>query len=219
MKNLKRLAVVLGVGFGLTSVAWAQRMMQPPRIPGEFKPVVGAGAQYEVTANGKKTNWAYAVVGKESVDGAEGYWMEMRLEGDSKKDKMIMKQLMVMSAGMPEIKRMIMQSPGQPPMEMPMTGMMGGMMKRAREASGQEASLGEKLGTESVTVPAGTFVCDHYRTTAAKTTADVWISTQVSPWGMVKMNSKDMTMELTKVLENQTSEIQGEPQKMEMPQF
>ncbi|HUU12247.1 MAG TPA: hypothetical protein VM182_00890 [Terriglobia bacterium] len=218
MKNLRRLAIVLGVGFGLTSPAWAQRMMQPPRITGEFKPVVGAGAQYEVTAEGKKTNWAYAVVGKESVEGADGYWTEMRLEADSKNGKMIMKHLMVMSGGAPEIKRMIMQAPGQPPMEMPM-GMMGGMMKRAREASGEETALGEKLGTESVTVPAGTFVCDHYRATKGKSATDVWISAKVSPWGMVKMTSKDMTMELTKVLENQTSEIKGEPQKMEMPQF
>jgi hypothetical protein len=218
MKNFKRVVVALWAGLGLTGLAWGQRMMQPPRIPGEFKPVVGAGAQYEVTTEGKKTNWAYVVVGKETVDGADGYWMEMRLEVDSKKGKMIMKHLMVMIGDRPEIKRMIMQTPGEPPMEMPM-GMMGGMMKRAREVPGGETALGEKLGTESVIVPAGTFLCDHFRTTAAKTTTDVWISTKVSPWGMVKMTSKDMTLELTKVLENETSEIKGEPQKIEMPQF
>jgi hypothetical protein len=34
---------------------------------------------------------------------------------------------------------------------------------------------------------------------------------------MVKMSSAEMTMVLEKVLSNETSHIQGEPQKMNMP--
>lgn len=217
MSYAKKVALALLVGFVATAPAWAQRMQQAPQIPGEFKPVVGSGAQYEVTTKrNEKVTWAYAVVGKENVEGAEGYWLEMRLEG-GREGGVVIKQLMVMRAGKPEIKRMIMQTAGQPPMEMPM-GMMSGMMRRGQQAA-EGKGRGEKIGTETVAVPAGTFICDHYRTETDKTTADVWVSTKVSPYGMVKMTSADMTMVLTKVLANQTSQIKGEPQKLQLPHF
>jgi len=217
MGYIKKIAVVLAAVFGITGLAGAQRMAQAPSMPGEFKPVVGAGAQYEVTTKkNEKVNWAYAVVGKETVGGAEGYWLEMRLEG-GKEGGMVMKHLLVVRGGKAEVKRMIVQTPGQPPMEMPM-GMMGGMMPRGQQAA-SEQNLGERVGTETVTVPAGTFLCEHYRSKSGKTPADVWVSTKISPYGLVKMVSEDSTLVLTKVLANETTRIKGEPQKLEMPHF
>jgi hypothetical protein len=218
MARAKTLVVVLAAVLGIAASGWAQRMPQAPRMPGEFKPVVGSGAQYDVTMKKEKMTWAYAVVGKENVEGAEGYWLEMRLEG-GKEGGTVIKQLLVMRADRPEIKRMIMQAAGQPPMEMPME-MLSGMMKMGQQApASTEKGLGEKLGTEPVIVPAGTFLCDHYRTQSGKTSADVWISAKVSPYGAVKMTSAEMTMVLTKVLTNETTQIKGEPQKFEMPHF
>lgn len=221
MRFSKKVAWGLATNLGITIYAWAQGMGQAPQIPGEFKPVVGSGAQYEITMKGQaKMGWAYAVVGKEVVKGAEGYWLEIRTEG-GKDEGLIMKQLVVTQAGLPEIERMIMQAPGQPPMEMP-AGMMSGMMKRGREGTvSAEGGLGQKLGTESLTVPAGTFLTDHYRTQTGKTSADVWISSKVSPYGLVKMTSAEGTMVLVKVLQNETSRIKGTPQKMDiaMPKF
>jgi len=217
MGYVKKIAIVLAAVFGITGLAGAQRMAQAPSMPGEFKPVVGAGAQYEVTTKkNEKVNWAYAVVGKEAVGGAEGYWLEMRLEG-GKEGGMVMKHLLVVRGGKAEVKRMIVQTPGQPPMEMPM-GMMGGMMPRGQQAA-SEQNLGERVGTETVTVPAGTFLCEHYRSKSGKTPADVWVSTKISPYGLVKMVSEDSTLVLTKVLANETTRIKGEPQKLEMPHF
>lgn len=217
MGYVKKIAIVLAAVFGVTGLAGAQRMAQAPSMPGEFKPVVGAGAQYEVTTKkNEKVNWAYAVVGKEAVGGAEGYWLEMRLEG-GKEGGMVMKHLLVVRGGKAEVKRMIVQTPGQPPMEMPM-GMMGGMMPRGQQAA-SEQNLGERVGTETVTVPAGTFLCEHYRSKSGKTPADVWVSTKISPYGLVKMVSEDSTLVLTKVLANETTRIKGEPQKLEMPHF
>jgi len=209
MRSMKRASLVLVVCFGIVAVAWGQKMAQPPRMLGEFKPVVGSGAQYAISAKDHKSTWAFAVVGKESVQGQDGYWLEMRMESGTE-EGVIMKQLLVMQAGKPEIKRMIMQSPGQAPMEMPM--MMMGMMKGKEQAS--SAGMGEKVGTEPVIVPAGTFLCDHYRTKSGAGTADLWVSSKVPPYGMVKMTSADMTMVLVKVLQNETSHIKGEPQKM-----
>ena len=216
----RKIAVVLAVVFGVATVALAQRMQQPPPIPTfAFNPVVGSGAQYEINAkNQQKMGWTWAIVGKEGAEGADGYWMEMRTDVP-KQGEMVMKQLMVVREGVPDIKRMIVQMTGQPPMEMPM-GMMGGMMKKGQQAAeGKESATPVKVGTETVTVPAGTFLCDHYRTTSGNVTADVWISSKVAPYGMVKMTSADTSMVLLKVLENETSHIKGEPQKIEMPHF
>jgi hypothetical protein len=107
---------------------------------------------------------------------------------------------------------MIMQMAGQAPMEMPM-GMMG-MMKQ-QQPSPDSGGPGEKVGTESVTVPAGTFECDHYQKKDMQgKTVDSWVSTQVVPYGLVKMTSADMTLELKKTLSNETSHIKGEPTAM-----
>ena len=199
--------------------AWAQRGQRAPQIPGVFKPVVGAGAQYAVTTKkGEKYLWSYVIVGKETVHGAEGYWVEMRLESGGPQ-RMIMKTLMVTSGEKPEVKRMIMQAEGQAPMEMPMGGMMGNMMTQARESAPVDSGLGDKLGTEMVTVPAGTSLCDHYRKKDPNGMADLWMSSKVTPFGAVKVISADTTMELTKLLTNETSQIKGEPKKFEMPRF
>jgi hypothetical protein len=135
------------------------------------------------------------------------------------KGEMVMKELVVMNGTQPDIKRLIMQSPGQQAMEMPASMM--GMMKQHIPSGGDASSngLGEKIGTESITVPAGTFECDHYQTQQDGSTVDLWVSTKVSPYGVVKMVSKDATMILQKVLANETSHIQGEPRKVQMPHF
>ena len=218
MRYLQKLAVVLAVCSGLVTPVWAQfgrmgkGMGQAPHIPGVFKPVVGTGAQYQITTKGQNMSWAVAVVGKESVDGNDGYWLEMRAEG-GESGGMIMKSLTVTHDGQAEVKRIIMQPPGQPPMEMPM-GMMG-MMPRGQQQAAKEEGLGEKIGTETVTVPAGTYTCDHYRSKRGNEPADFWVSTKVAPYGLIKMTSADTTMVLQKVLSNETSKIKGEPPKMD----
>ena len=216
----------LTVPLGWAGAAWAQmgRGMGggPPQIPGIFKPSVGEGSEYQMTTKDGTMDIEYAVVGKETVDGQDGYWNETRIKG-GKGGGTVMKTLMVTGGDNPGIKRMIVQAPGQEPMEMPM-GMMSGMMKSmaksAPQQSGKEsaAPMGEKVGTEMITVPAGTFLCDHYKS-KSDNGGDVWISTKVYPYGLVKMVSKDSTIVLQKTLSDQTSEIKGEPKKMEMPHF
>jgi hypothetical protein len=219
MIRTRKTWMVMGIVLLLTLPAWAQRGQQAPQIPGLFKPVIGSGAQYAIaTKKGEKYLWSYAVVGKEMVEGAEGYWVEMRLESGGPQ-RMIMKTLMVTSGEKPEVKRMVMQTEGQAPIEMPMGGMMGAMMKRGRESTPVDTSLGEKVGTEMVTVPAGTYLCDHYRKKEPNGMADYWMSSKVTPYGCVKAVTLLETMELTKLLTGETSQIKGEPKKFEMPRF
>lgn len=221
MHHAKRLLWVLVISLAATITAAGQRMGmgQAPHIPGMFAPVVGSGAEYQITTEkGEPLDWTYAVVGEEDVDGQKGYWLEIRT--NARGGEMIMKQLMVTGGATPGIKRMIMQPPGRGPMEMPV-GMMNRMMRHGAESaeakgSGAGHGMGEIVGTETITVPAGTFTCEHYRSTSNGETSDMWVSTKVAPYGLVKMTSAKTTMTLQKTLEHETSKITGEPQKMPM---
>jgi hypothetical protein len=218
MSRVKMGTLVITLALGFATGAWAQGMRggmgRAPRLLGEFKPVVGSGAQYQMTANNGTMSFAYVIVGQEDVEGSTGYWMEIRSENPSMPGEMVMKQLLVTGGDKPQVKRMIMQMPGRPPMEMPMSMM--GMGQRGQGTGAGDNSPGVKVGSETITVPAGTFACEHYRKQEPRGTVDVWTSSKVPPYGMVKMSSAEMTMVLEKVLSNETSHIQGEPQKMNM---
>ena len=67
------------------------------------------------------------------------------------------------------------------------------------------------IGTESVTVPAGTFSCEHWKN--AKNNSEVWTNDKVTPFGMVKEMSPNNTMVLTKVLTDMPDQITGPVQK------
>jgi hypothetical protein len=69
------------------------------------------------------------------------------------------------------------------------------------------------VGTESITVPAGTFSCEHWTKDDGK--GDVWVSSKVSPLGIVKAVDSDQTMVLTKVTTDATSHITGTPVKFD----
>jgi hypothetical protein len=101
-------------------------------------------------------------------------------------------------------------------MEMP-TAMMN--MQRGGGGQASDTDPGAKVGSATITVPAGTFDCEHFRKATPHGPVDIWISAKVSPYGTVKMTSGEMTMVLEKVLSNETSHIKGESQKFEMPKF
>ena len=232
MGNAKRTVMMLVVALAVTGGLWAQRPSHGgmggmfgnmPSLPGLTNPTVGSGSEYLITAKGKESDVAMVALGKEDVDGAAGYWMEMRMTSAELGGEMVMKTLTVTTGTETGVKRMIMQQPGKPPMEM--DGMLMSMMQQHQphpttpNAGGGNGGRGELVGTESVTVPAGTFTCQHYRNQGTNGTTDMWISTDVTPYAMVKMTSADTTMVLKKVLTNETSHVKGEPQKMQMPQM
>ena len=216
MARAKIAAAIILMTLSSISMGWAQGMgggmgRQVPHLLGDFKPVVGSGAEYQMTTQKGTMDFSYVIVGKEDVGGSPGYWMEIRSKGSELPGETVMKQLMVLDGAKPQIKRMIMQSAGRPPMEFPLA-MMPGMAQRAE--GGGDHSPGIKVGSETITVPAGTFECDHFRKQESRGTLDIWISSKVSPYGTVKMTNGEVTMVLEKVLSNETSHIQGQPQQM-----
>jgi hypothetical protein len=220
---------MLGLALVLSGWLWAQRpggggmgtMGSTPSMPSLQNPTVGSGAEYLVTAKGKEMDIATVALSKENVDGDQGFWMEQRITSAELGGEMVMKTLTVVSGTQAGVKRMIMQQPGHSPMEM--SGMMMSMMQpKSRptpSGGGGKGDMGQLIGTESVTVPAGTYSCQHYRKQEASGPVDIWISTSITPYGMVKMTSADATMVLKKILSNETSHIKGEPQKMQMPEM
>jgi hypothetical protein len=207
-----KLAFGLAVLFAAAALVWGQgAIVRPPEMPGVFQPVVGSGATYRVsTAQNRDVQFTYAVVGKEE----DAYWMEIRTS--TPKGQMIMKQLISLPGeGKPaQAKRMIMQAAGQPPMELPVSMTSGAAGRSQAQGAANVRGLGEKAGTETITVAAGTFECEHYVSVSSDKRSDVWVSSKVSPYGLVKMTSGETHMELQKVLVNETSLITGEPMKL-----
>ena len=204
--------VTVALSLGVACRADAQMGMslfQKPAIAKFINPVVGKGAEYEtVRANsgGEKTRMMeMGVVGKESVDGKEGFWMQF-VTADDKGQQMVGKMLLTRDDF--QFHRMIMQMHGQPAMEMPFNPNMN-----------KENKLDEKMsewkmvGMESVTVPAGTFLCEHWK--SEKNGSDLWASDKISPFGMVKQVGKSETMVLVKVLSDVPDRITGPVSKFD----
>ena len=109
--------------------------------------------------------------------------------------------------------RIIFQQAGQQAMEMP------AQMITAHRGNLQEsANEWHSVGTESVTVPAGTFSCDHWHND--KTKGDIWTSDKVSPFGMVKsVNASGSTDVLVNILDDATDRITGPVKPFDMQQM
>jgi len=100
---------------------------------------------------------------------------------------------------------------GQPPMEFPMQ-----MVNRGGQPSEQSADArdrAERVGNESVTTPAGTFTCEHWR--LKDRSGDVWISDKVAPWGLVKMTGRESNMTLVRIITGAKTHITGTPQNFD----
>jgi hypothetical protein len=180
----------------------------PPQFRGIWNPVVGSGGAYEMQGkDGQKSNMEIAIVGKESVAGKDGYWFEMTMANPRMNGVMVMKSLTVLDGENVVVSRMIMQMPGAAPMEMP-TQMMQ-MHHQPQTADIRKEA--EDVGSESVTTPAGTFTCEHYRLKDG--TGDSWVSEKAAPYGLVKFQGKDSSMVLTKIIADAKDKITGTPQQ------
>jgi hypothetical protein len=201
------------------AVPLAAQMFGPrmPTLSGIWHPEVGSGAAYERIAGGSvKSQMEITIVGKEDVGGKTGYWMEMAFADQSKGGQMVMKTLMTVADDGISTVKSVMQMPGQPPMEMDMAS---SPAARAQTKSNFDniQQKAELVGTESITVPAGTFTCQHYHMKDGS--GDGWISDKVSPWSLVKSQDKDSTMVLTKVITDAKDRITGTPTKFDPMQI
>ena len=206
MNRATRFGVIAAVCLLLPMVASAQMFgrSQAPSWRGVWNPVVGAGGTYEVTKkDGTKTTMEMAIIGKESVDGKDGYWFEVTIPG-TEVGTMIMKSLTVRNDQDMTSTRMIMQMGDRPPMEMPSR-----VTQNREKQPADIRQLAEVVGPESVTTPAGTFATTHYKMKDGS--GDVWVADKAGPFGMVKFIGKDNSMVLVKVESDAKDKITGTP--------
>jgi hypothetical protein len=123
---MKRVPVLIAavISLGLLTTAHAQMgssWFSKPAIAEVINPVVGKGAQYQTTQGDKSNSGPelqeITIVGKESVDGKDGFWMEIAHQEKNQSGMMYAKVLFTKDDF--QFTRMIMQQPGQPAMEMP----------------------------------------------------------------------------------------------------
>jgi hypothetical protein len=198
------LLAVAALVFANPSSMRAQMMGRGPSMPGGLlNPTVGASSEYETTEeDGKKVSIEFAVVGKEPVNGKDGFWLEMSTGGS--RGEMVTKTLIVPAGASTAPSRVIVQMGGGPAMEMPTQ-----MLQRMGSAqpTADIRSSADLVGSESVTTPAGTFSCDHYRMKDGS--GDTWVSSKVAPLGVVKHQGKGSSMILTKVTSDAKDKITG----------
>jgi hypothetical protein len=206
MKSAMRCCCVFVLAVMLPGFAGAQMGMHAgPAMRGIFNPVVGSGGEYEMTTDKGKTVMEIAVVGKESVDGKDGYWFEMTVANASM-GQMTSKTLTVLDGQDTIVSRMIMQMGNRPPMEMPTQMFKANAQKQPADIRDRA----EDVGSETVTTPAGTFATEHYKMKDGS--GDAWVAPKAGPYGLVKFQGKDSTMVLTKVTTDAKDKIIGTPQ-------
>jgi hypothetical protein len=211
---MKRMAwAVLLFAFAFATATNAQMGMdlfRKPNFTKVFHPVVGQGAEYQSTSKrgsaDKTSIMDMGIVGKESVSGADAYWMQMVLNTDS--GQSMVAKMLLNPADLQQSARLIVQMPGRPAMEMPVN-----MTGANRDKAVSSMQDWHSVGTESITVPAGTFSCEHWKND--KNGSDVWTSDKVTPFGLVKETSTDHSMVLMKVLSDYPDRITGPVQKFD----
>jgi hypothetical protein len=195
------LAVRASAQFGFTPI-------KRPNIANIFHPVVGQGAAYETTGkDGKGSRMEMYVVDKELVGTEQGYWMEVGHAEDAS-GNLTYGKMLVTPADF-KFHKMVFVMPGQTqPMEMDMDA-----AKAHHSEMEKEVEKWHSVGTESVTVPAGTFSCEHWTKDEGK--GDVWASSKVGPMGLVKSVENGRTMVLTRIITDAKTKITGTPVKFD----
>jgi hypothetical protein len=192
-------ACCLCLASGATAQLGGMNFFSKPNITDIFKPIVGQGAVYLSTTEGKPGHeMEMTVVGKEITPAGEAYWLEMAMP-HAGEQKIYSKMLTTKDF---QFSKVIFQMPGQGAMEMPMTP-----SDKDRADMKSEMAKYTQVGTETITVPAGTFNCAHWK--KADGTDEVWTSDKVTPMAMVKQVGKTHSMVLVRQITGATDHITG----------
>ena len=155
-------------------------------------PPVGSWVEYDFQGQGQAGRSRMAVVGTESRDGRSLTWYEMSFDagGQSMIVKMLADGGFYHAMAEKTIEEMVIKVGSQPAMKFS-----GAMMDRVRSQMnvgsdpasqfGQGCEDAERVGAESITVPAGTFDAVHYRLSTGPKPGDAWI-VEGMPFGMIK---------------------------------
>lgn len=182
---------LLALVVGLVVLPWsaaAQMSPQPPMpMVVDLKKVeLGSWSSYKLTMGEMNMTTRFALVARDASSVA----METTMAGGMMAmmgGKMTVKLVMdpdPTTATKP-VKQMIMQMGDQDPMLAPDTS-------AAQKYSKPDPKT--LVGKETLKVPAGSFKTSHYRNKTPQGTVDVWVSEDVPPTGLVKLETSPMQM-------------------------
>jgi hypothetical protein len=180
-------------------------------------PKVGHYAELQFTnATGESMLIRFAVVGSEMLDGREHYWIEVISAPPVIGDNVIVQMLVPhYPFDHRDLKAYIVKMPGAPARKVP-DDLLAQIGEQTQTGPSWRQLCGstEDLGTERVTVEAGTFNTRHYR--AGENLEDeFWIADV--PFGMVKLIQADSRMELVRHGSDARSSIREKPLEMKPP--
>jgi hypothetical protein len=208
MKPFTRIAtaILCLAAIGGVASAQMQNMMRGPSVPrGILNPQVGSSSTYDFKSPKGDQSIEFSVVGKDTVNGKDAFWFEWSMTGGPM-GIMGAKMLTTFDGTNTAYARIIFQMGTMAPMEFPQQM----MQMNPQQAPQDVRNFGELVGTESVTTPAGTFSCEHYRMKDGS--GDTWISSKVLPIAVVKHVDKDSSFVLVKTSTDAKDKIVGTPQ-------
>lgn len=177
--------------------ASAQESLSPfSRAKTLWNPIVGSGALYQMEVEGDAASngtMEVDVLTKERVNGKDAFWLQVVGKRTGKPEWVW--RMLVGDDASHETFRSVFRLSGHSPIELPVP------KKSAQDYHPENAT---DLGRETLAVPAGTFVCEHYRYRSKNSSIEeTWLSKKVVPWGVVKEqsthNGKPVRMTLLKV--------------------
>lgn len=180
-------------------------------------PQVGHYAEIEFSNEDGRIPIRFAVVGKEDVDGQPHYWVEFLSEPPTLQGTVIV-QILVASYpfDQSDIKGYVVKMRDGPAQSVPRD-----YIPQLIEQSGtpgpsweEKCATAEDLGTESVTVSAGTFSARHFHV-SGDDEGDVWIADV--PFGVVRWEMAGSRMELLKFGNDAKSSIKEKPVEIQVP--
>jgi hypothetical protein len=214
MKRIQFVLLAAATFLSATHSAPAQlgmNLFKKPNIADIFKPVVGSGSLYERQgSNQQKTQTELIIVGKEMVQGQQGFWMEMGHQVVGETKPMMYSKVLVTNDF--QFKKVIVQQPGQPAMELPFNPSM-----QAKSNMSEELDKWHQVGSDSITVPAGIFSCVHWKRDTGS--GDAWVNDKVTPMSVVKMVTPEETLVLLKVITGASDHITGPVSKFDPQAF
>jgi hypothetical protein len=180
-------------------------------------PAVGQWAEYQAVFKQQDPyTMRYAVIGEESRGGKALKWVELRMTGNKKDGNMVTQMLVPGSAAeLGDVQEVVMKPGDKPAMKIdgPMLAMIREQMKKQSFLTDlcKDVTL---VGGETVTVPAGKFKSQHFR--SAKYGSDSWVSSKV-PFSMIKTVGTDHELTLVRHGDGAESSITEEPKSMGGP--
>jgi hypothetical protein len=183
-------------------------------------PPVGSWVEYEFQGNGQSGRSKIAVVGTETRGGSELTWYEISFNaaGQSGVMKMLAEGGFYQAMADKKIVEMVIKAQGQPAMKFS-GATIERMQSQMNSDPAAEFSKGcedaERVGVESITVPAGTFRAVHFRVASGGNPGDAWI-VEGLPFGMIRWTgSEGEAAELVDRGDDAVTQITETP--MEMP--